>query len=358
VPEATVTDPGALVALAPQPHGIAWPTGRWERGRTAAAPVVETFVDEMFADTDRYQTTYAVLVVHRGVVIAERYDGALPSWVGDPIPVRPDTPLLSWSMAKSMLHAAVGVLVGDGQIDVDAPAAVPEWAGDDRAAITLADLLEMRDGLAWNEDYVDAGGSQVIEMLFGEGQHDVGAFARARPLAARPGTRFNYSSGTSNVVSGIVADVVGRGEAYTSFLRERLFTPIGMTTATPTLDASGLWVASSYLHATAEDFARFGYLYLRDGVWDGDRVLPAGWVDTARALRSIHPDDGRGYGRQWWVTGDVHGTFSANGYEGQSIVVSPVNDLVAVRIGRTDAGHAPNLFEWYGRLVTGVAAAP
>jgi CubicO group peptidase (beta-lactamase class C family) len=295
--------------------------------------------------------------VHHGHVVAERYAGALPNWVGDDMPVRPDTPLLSWSMAKSMLHAAVGILVGDGRLDVDAPGLVPEWTDDERAAITLPDLLAMRDGLAWNEDYVDAGGSQVIEMLFGEGQHDVGAFARARTAAVPPGTRFNYSSGTTNIVSGIVADRVGRGDTYTAFLRDRLFAPIGMTTATPTLDAVGLWVASSYVHATAEDFARFGYLYLRDGTWDGARVLPEGWVDTGRLLRSIDPDDGRGYGWQWWVTGDEHGTFWASGYEGQSITVSPANDLVAVRIGRTDAAHDPHLFDWRARVVDAFASA-
>ena len=130
-----------------------------------------------------------------------------------------------------------------------------------------------------------------------------------------------------------------------------------MSTAQPTLDAAGLWVASSYVHATAEDFARFGYLYLRDGVWDGIRVLPEGWVDTGRRLRSIDPDDGRGYGWQWWVTDDAHGTFWANGYEGQSILVSPANDLVAVRIGRTQAANGPNLFEWRARLVDAFAGA-
>jgi CubicO group peptidase (beta-lactamase class C family) len=277
--------------------------------------------------------------------------------VGDPIPVHADTPLLSWSMAKSMLHAAVGILVGDGRLDVDAKDLVPEWRDDERAGITLPDLLAMRDGLAWNEDYVDAGGSQVIEMLFGDGQHDVGAFARARTAAVPPDTRFNYSSGTTNVVSGIVADVVGRGEPYVAFLRDRLFAPIGMTTAQPTLDAAGLWVASSYVHATAEDLARFGYLYLRDGVWDGTRILPLGWVDSGRRLRSIDPDDGRGYGWQWWVTHDEHGTFWANGYEGQSILVSPANDLVVVRIGRTDAVHGPELFDWRARVVDAFADA-
>lgn len=356
VPDPAVTDRTPLVPLPAQPAGLAWPTTAWGRADAPAAVGLTGLVDEMFADTDRFQTTYAVVVVHHGEVVAERYEGALPNWVGDPIPVRPDTPLLSWSMAKSMLHAAVGLLVGDGRLDVDAPGLVPEWSDDARAAITLPDLLAMRDGLAWNEDYVDAGGSQVIEMLFGDGQHDVGAFARARTVAVPPDTRFNYSSGTSNIVSGIVADVVGRGDAYSAFLRERLFAPIGMTTARPTLDAAGLWVASSYVHATAEDFARFGYLYLRDGVWAGTRVLPAGWVDTGRRLRSIDPDDGRGYGWQWWVTGDEHGTFWANGYEGQSILVSPANDLVVVRIGRTDAAYGAALFDWRARVVDAFAS--
>lgn len=355
VPDPAVPTAGPLVALPTQPAEEPWPTRAWARGPAPAG--VDRLVDRMFSDTDRYQTTYAVLVVHHGRIVAERYANELPNWVGDPIPVRADTPLLSWSMAKSIVHAAVGVLVGDGRLDLDAAGLVPEWTGDERRAISLPDLLAMRDGLAWNEDYVEAGGSQVIEMLFGDGHADVGAFARARPVAAPPDTRFNYSSGTTNVISGIVADVVGRGDAYAAFLQERLFTPIGMTTAEPGFDATGLWVASSYLHATAEDFARFGYLYLRDGIWEDRRVLPEGWVDTARRLRSIDPDDGRGYGWQWWVTHDDHGTFWANGYEGQSIMVSPGTDLVVVRIGRTDAARGPELFDWRAQMVDAVAGA-
>ena len=348
-----MTGPDAtLVPLPPQPAGRAWPTERWER---ASAPAgVDALVAEMFT-SPRYETTYAVVVVHEGRIVAERYDGALPNWVGDPIVVTPETPLPSWSMAKSMLHAAIGILVGDGRLDLDAGGLVPEWRTDERATIRIADLLAMRDGLAWNEDYVDAGGSQVIEMLFGEGNEDVGAFARARPLAVPPGTRFNYSSGTTNILSGIVADVVGRGERYREFLCTRLFAPIGMRTAEPVLDPTGLWVASSYVHATAEDFARFGYLYLRDGVWDGVRLLPTGWVDTGRLLRSIDPTDGRGYGWQWWIASDDHGTFWANGYEGQSILVSPGLDLVVVRIGRTDASHSNDLADWRARMVGAVA---
>ncbi|MEP6625760.1 MAG: serine hydrolase [Acidimicrobiia bacterium] len=349
------SDP-ALVALPAQPDGLAWPSAEWTRGSPPPGVDLDGLVGEMFADA-RYETTYAVLVVHRGTLIAERYGNALPNWVGDAIAVDRTTPLLSWSMAKSMLHAAVGILVGEGRLRLDEAGLVPEWRDDERCEIGLPDLLAMRDGLAWNEDYVDAGGSQVIDMLFGEGNADVGAFARSRPLAVPPDTRFNYSSGTTNVISGIVADVVGRGDRYAQFLRDRLFAPIGMTTADPTMDAAGLWVASSYVHAIAEDFARFGYLYLRDGVWDGTRILPEGWVDSGRRLRSVDPTDGRGYGWQWWVTGDEHGTFWANGYEGQSILVCPAQDLVVVRVGRTDAAHGRDLFDWRARVVEAFASA-
>lgn len=353
-----MTDPSpALIPLPAQPEGLAWPTGSWAHAPVPPGSALPALVDEMFTEA-RYETTYAVVVVHRGRLIAQRYENALPNWVGDPIPVTSTTPLLSWSMAKSMLHAAVGILVADGRLDLDASGLVPEWNDDERAAITLPDLLAMRDGLAWNEDYVDRGGSQVIEMLFGSGSEDVGAFARARPPAFPSGSRFNYSSGTSNIISGIVADVVGRGDAYRAFLKERLFDPIGMTTAEPTLDPTGLWVASSYVHATAEDLARFGYLYVRDGVWDGRRILPAGWVDTARRRLSTDPEDGRGYGWQWWVTADEHGSFWANGYEGQSILVSPGLDLVVVRIGRTDASRSRDLFDWRARVVDAIAAGP
>ena len=153
------------------------------------------------------------MVVHGGRVVAERYHGALEHFDRPPTPVTAATPLLSWSMAKSMLHAVVGLLVGDGRLDLDGPAAVPEWAdpADPRHAITLRDLLAMRDGLDFVEDYVDDRVSDVIQMLFGEGQADMAHFAADRPLAAAPGTRFNYSSGTSNIISGVVARTVGPG---------------------------------------------------------------------------------------------------------------------------------------------------
>ena len=197
----------------------------------------------------------------------------------------------------------------------------------------MRDLLAMRDGLAWIENYEIGQRSDVIEMLFGEGRDDVAGYGAARELAAAPDTRFNYSSGTSNVLSRVVADQVGRGEALGAYLAERLFTPIGMASARPTYDAAGVWVASSYVHATAQDFARFGLLYLRGGEWDGRRLVSRAWTDTAQVARSVDADSGDAYSWHWWVTGDEYGTYWASGYEGQMINVVPALDAVVVRLG-------------------------
>jgi CubicO group peptidase (beta-lactamase class C family) len=215
----------------------------------------------------------------------------------------------------------------------------------------------MRDGLDFVEDYVDERVSDVIEMLFGTGQADVAHFAADRPLAAPPGEHFNYSSGTSNIISSVVARVVGPGPSYERFLHERLFAPLGMESATPELDAAGTWVASSYLRATARDFARFGLLYLRDGVWDGTRLLPQGWVDYGRTMQSFDPEDGP-YGAHWWgVEGDTLGTFRASGYEGQSISLCPACDLIVVRLGKTPAAHSPDLARWRAEMVRAFSPA-
>ena len=312
---------------------------------------LDPLLDSVFDETGPMRTTYAVVVVHQGRLVAERYGGELEHWDRPAEPVTASTPLLSWSMAKSMLHAIVGMLVDEGKLDLDAPAPVPQWRFDGRNEITLEHLLCMRDGLQFVEDYLDARVSDVIEMLFGRGADDVASFAADRLLEVAPGERFNYSSGTSNIVSGIVRDVVGAGEPYRSFLQDRLFGPIGMSSADPRFDDAGTWVASSYVHATARDFARFGLLYARDGVWDGNRVLPEGWVDHARRMRSVDEETGRLYGAHWWGVDDGLGTFCAQGYEGQAIVICPPLDLVFLRLGKTPAERRPHLFGWHRKVI-------
>jgi CubicO group peptidase (beta-lactamase class C family) len=346
-----------LVALPPQPDGVPWPTADWPTAEPPAevAPALAALLDDITTDTDAYGTTFAVAVVHRGRLLAERYGGELEHWDRPSEPVEPSTRLLSWSMAKSVLHAVAGLLVGEGRLSPDAPAAVPEWHADPedpRRAITLEHLLSMRDGLAFSEDYDDAGVSDVIEMLFGAGEADMARFAADRPLAHPPDTVFNYSSGTSNLVSGIVARAVGPGDPYERFLHDRLFGPLGMTSARPRFDAAGTFAGSSYLYATARDYLRFALLYLRDGVWAGTRLLPEGWVDHGRRIRSYDPEEDRWYGAHWWSVGDDLGTFWASGYEGQSLMVCPPLDLLAVRLGRSPADHHnPNLTAWRAQLV-------
>jgi CubicO group peptidase (beta-lactamase class C family) len=357
------TDPFAapLVALPVQPAHVSWPTSSWPEDTPPAAVrrALDPLLDDAFDTAGPLTETYAVVVISGGRLVAERYGGTEPR-SGGTIRVGPESTLLSWSMAKSMLHGVVGMLVGDGRLDLEAPAPVPEWAGpgDPRGSITLEQLLEMRDGLDFAEDYVDRGVSDVMEMLWGSGRDDVAAYAASHPLAHPPGSTFHYSSGTSNIVSGVVARAVGPGEPYRRFLADRLFGLIGATSAAPDFDAAGTWVASSTVYATARDFARFGLLYLRDGTWEDRRILPAGWVDHGRLPRSVDPDDGAVHGAHWWVEGDAYGSFRAAGYSGQSILLCPALDLIVVRLGDTPTERSTELMRWRADMVSAFASAP
>ena len=202
----------------------------------------------------------------------------------------------------------------------------------------------MRSGLEFVEDYVDDSVSHCIEMLYGAGQDDMAAYAAALPLLHPPGTVWNYSSGTTNIVARIVGDAVGGGrDGMERLLTERLFGPAGMSSAQPKFDTAGTFVGSSYVYATARDFARFGQLYLDDGVVDGRRILPVGWTDHARAPVSFDDESGFGYGRQWWLWPQFEGSLACHGYEGQYTVVAPDRDLVVVHLGKSpiEVARAP-----------------
>ena len=285
----------------------------------------------MVGDHLETDTTLAVVVQHRGEVVAEAYaDG-----------VTAGTTLISWSMAKSITHALVGMAQMDGLLDVQAPTGIAHWQNDDRKHITLQHLLEMRSGLAWIEDYVEGNESDVIEMLFGAGKDDHAAYAINQQLSSTPGSEWYYSSGTTNIISRLLGDALGdkngSHDKTHSFMQTRLFDAIGMVSATAQFDAVGTFVGSSYVYATARDFAKFGELYLRDGMCDGKRILPVGWVDHARAQTVIDDETGQGYGAHWWTQPGEPGSLVASGYEGQQILVLPERDLVIVRLGKTVA---------------------
>jgi len=340
--------------LPEQPAGVPFPTTAWPRAEHRLPDASKTLVDELFDRTDEVGDTYAVVIIQGGELLLERYGGELVHFDRPAEQVEATTLLLSWSMAKSVLHALIGILVRDARIDPLAPAPVPGWRTpeDPRGAVTIQQLLEMRDGLDFVEEYTVDRHSDVVTMLFGEGKDDVAAYASARPLAHDPGSVWNYSSGTSNILSRVVGDIVGGGEqGMRSFLTTELFAPLGMSTADPRFDPAGTFIASSYVYATAQDFARFGLLYLRDGVWDARQILPAGWVDHARLARSYDEPDRRWYGAHWWTLDDEFGTFWANGYEGQCIVCVPVLDLVVVRLGKTVEHQKAALNRWRADLV-------
>ncbi len=305
--------------------------------------------DDLFARTDG--VSLALVVKQRGDVVAERY-GVQPENIFQPeIAVTSDTTLTSWSMAKSITHAALGLLVVDGLLDVDAPAPVAEWEGTEKAEITVLHLLEMRSGLRFVEDYVDDGVSHCLAMLFGESGPSHGAYAASLPLDHAPGSFYNYSSGTTNILCRILGDIVSgsddpdqRRSTVEAFLHERLFTPVGMASAVPKFDAAGDFVGSSYVYASARDFAEFGELYRNDGVTSaGVRILPAGWAQHARGFSALDPDNGCEYGRHWWMWPQFPGSLACHGHEGQYIVMVPDRDLVVVHLGKTPADASAEL---------------
>jgi CubicO group peptidase (beta-lactamase class C family) len=324
--------------LPAQPEGVPWPIRSWPEGepdpdvdRAALAEVFRALVHQ--PDPARTGETHALLFVHRGRLVAEAYG---------PEHER-DSTLISWSMAKSITHALVGILVREGRLDIHAPAPVSAWQGvdDPRRAITTEDLLRMVDGLGFIEVYEAGGISHVIDMIFGPGKQDVAGFAESRPLAHAPGCWWNYSSGTSNILASIVGRTVGGGsQGMAAFMERALFARIGMRGVRVRFDPAGTFIGSSYVFARARDFARFGLLYLRDGVFDGERILPQGWVDHARRLTPASFDQ---YGAHWWLARDGSGRFHASGFHGQYIVVDPARDLVVVRLGNTEEKIRPNV---------------
>jgi CubicO group peptidase (beta-lactamase class C family) len=310
-------------------------------------------VEPLFAADAPHGTSLAVVVMQAGRVVLERYGHTPDTAFGPGGPVTADTTLVSWSMAKSITHAAVGILVDEGRLRLDAPAPVPSWKGTEKERITLQHLLDMRSGLHFVEDYVDGEVSNVIDMLFGEGRDDVAAYAAALPLDHEPGSVWNYSSGTTNIVARIVGDAVGGGSAgMESFLRDRLFNPAGMHSAVPKFDAAGTFVGSSFVYATARDFATFGELYRCDGVTaEGARVLPSGWSDHARVQSALDEESGFAYGAHWWSWPDLPGSMACHGYEGQYTLVVPDRELVVVHLGKVAADDRPIVNEALRRIV-------
>jgi CubicO group peptidase (beta-lactamase class C family) len=255
-------------------------------------------------------------------------------------------------MSKSVINALVGILVKKGRLTLDQPAPVPEWQaqGDPRRAITLDQLMRMSSGLEFDEVYTPWGDTAA---MFCESR-DFAAYAAAKPLVASPGTRWSYSSGTANIISRIVRQAVEKETPNSyHFLRQELFDAIGMTSAVMEADPSGTFVGSSYMLATPRDWARFGLFFLQDGVWNGKRILPEGWVAYTRTPAEKAPKGE--YGALFWLNAGAAAdpanrrwpsvpadAYSAEGFQKQQVIIIPSRKLVLVRFGATPTPAAWN----------------
>jgi CubicO group peptidase (beta-lactamase class C family) len=299
--------------------------------------------------------TKAVVVLYNGRIVAERYAPGYSM----------DTRFLGWSMTKSMVNALVGILVQQERLSLAGPAPVSAWGdpSDPRHAITIEQLMRMTSGLALDE--TNTGFDPSSRMLYTE--PDMAAFAESARLQAPPGTRYHYSSPSTLILSRIVRDAVGgRAEDVRRFAERELFHPLGMRDVILEFDAAGTPVGSSYMYATARDWARFGLLYANDGMADGRRILPEGWVGYS-ATPTPGSRDGYGagfftnrgesdFGRLRVRGGMPADSFFASGTQGQRIVVAPAERLVVVRLGRSQDWET---FDIRGliRLVADVNAA-
>jgi len=287
------------------------------------------FGDDLDAQARDELGTRAVVVLRDGEVVAERYADGFDA----------DTRQLGWSMTKSVTNLMVGRIIHDGDttLTLDSDHLRGEWEGDARAGITVDDLLRMTGGLAWDETY-DLG-TPITQMLYGE--PDMGAFVASQPATHEPGTFQQYSSGSTTLLCSVLAgSVTGDGPLLP---HDVLFEPLGLSTAVLEPDAVGTPVCGSYLWATPRDWALIGQFALDDGVVDGVRLLPDGWMASSTTVEEVAETDSPNLAASWWVNELPDGTlmnpelpadtYWASGHDGQRVYVVPSEDLVVVRLG-------------------------
>lgn len=308
-------------------------------------------VDDLFALEDLGETRAAV-VIHNGAIAAERY---APGY-------NAETRFVSWSMAKTITAAMIGMLVADGKLRLDDSPPIPEWQrpGDPRGEITVRQLLQMRSGLRHTEAGDPPYDSSEVRMLFLDGRDDMAKWAKEQPLEAEPGAKFEYSSNTTVILADIAARIIAKGsedpetrrKAVTNFLQARLFGPLGMDSVVAEYDASGTLIGGSLIHANARDWAKFGEFLRNQGAVDGAQLVPSKWVEfmTTPSPRADY------YGAQTWLNvgaeqedNPLHpiaqpaGLFAAIGHMGQYVLVSPSQQLTIVRLGHSDAPQRTEL---------------
>ncbi len=272
--------------------------------------------------------TYALMVVYKNQIIAEKYANGIDI----------NTKLLGWSMAKSITATLIGIMTKANELNVQSPVGFKEWANDERRNITIENLLHQSSGLDFLEDYAKS--SSVTNMLFRKA--DMGAYTATHLLKYKPGSFFSYTSGNTNMLCRLMRQK--KGDDWFAFPYQALFHKIGMYYTLLEPDAAGTYVGSSYVYASARDYARFGLLYCNNGYAGGQQILPEGWLSAVS--RPAPSDPQKHYGYQFWLNGytDTSCTkriyqeappdlICADGYKGQRIIIIPSQQLVVVRLG-------------------------
>jgi len=313
-------------------------------------PDLERALDDAFREdtATSEKNTRAVLVIRDDVIVAERYAPGFDE----------ETRFVGWSMTKSVKNALTGVLALDSKIDVYEQGILPEWRNDARRSITVDNLLRMNSGLRFDEVYKIS--SDVMHMLFDE--PSTALYAASKPLESEPGSVWKYSTASPIILSRVQRLRVGGSPSeFYRYARAKLFDPVGIESVIIEPDASGDLTG---MYATARDWARFGMLYLNDGVWEGQRILPEGWV---RYSTTVTPGSPRGmYGALFWLNAGEDGEganrrfpslpadlYMAEGYTSQIIVIIPSHRLVIVRLGRTTDGSW-NTEEFVAQIISAV----
>lgn len=276
--------------------------------------------------TEKIKRTRAVVVVYNNKIIAEKYAPGFDK----------DTKLLGWSMTKSITSAVLGILEKQGKISLNQTNLFTEWENDERSKITLNNLLQMNSGLEWNEDYNTI--SDVTKMLFLD--TDMSTMQLNKQFAGEPNNSWNYSSGTSNLLSKFIRNQFKTHQEYLDFWYAALIDKIGMHSMVIETDVAGNYVGSSYGWATPRDWAKFGLLYLNNGIWNGEQILNETWVNYTK--QPTNGSNGQ-YGAHFWLNaGGVYPNvpkdlYSCNGYQGQHVFIIPSKNVVIVRMGLTEA---------------------
>lgn len=285
--------------------------------------------------------TRSVLVIYKNKIVAEKYAQGIDK----------NSKILGWSMTKSITATMFGILQKQGKIDIYKPAPIAEWANDERAKITINDLIHMNSGLEWEEDYTKI--SDATKMLFIA--EDMTQSQLQKPAQFKPNSHWNYSSGTSNLLSGILRKQFKTHQEYLDFWYSALIDKIGMHSMVVETDMAGNYVGSSYSWATTRDWAKFGLLYLRKGNWNGEQLFDENWAKYVATPTTGSNGD---YGGHFWLNAGgrypdaPRDLYSANGYQGQKVFIIPSKDLVIVRMGLTEDAK----FDFNG-LLSGIISA-